>query len=625
MGGSYVACSQEPEDGTTVRQFEATAGPVLQVVPDDATEYQVEATVDALGNLTNKRVRVGGGTPVPGFDKSSLPPKPAEPPAPPHQTINPALAKRLHPEDPNAQTEVVVSVAHNVPFTGLPKLRRDLSRSAVENGDIMQARAAAIAAVDARRKPFRDAVATRARQLGAVVTGELVMGNGLSMTIPDAAVAALAKHPGVLEIDPRLDSNPPPSTISNGTSLATGMNGDFWRAGAGTDGSMPNFFMGDLDTGCRSTHTVFNSLDSGVLGLHRDCAHTTNDTCINSPFDPNYNDQDPINSHGTGVANIIMGGNSAASGFGLPFRGASKVELDYFNVYTGTVGDFNAVSRGFHVATIFGDDVIVGELQLAADFMSAPSVAADMAFDNGIAVIAAEGNTHDINLPASPGNAHKAMAVGDYDAVSGAVVSQVSNVIDGRFKPDFQAPTNVDAAGSGSDTSKRFGFNGTSGATAFAAGAAGLMYEWYAGFGLANKPGNLYTALLAQGDSGSQPGLPDGTGKLKMRSSSQWTTGQITLGTQTIDLTWTLAAGRKNLRLAIWWPEGIPDPHNDVDLKLFDASGNGVAISQWSGSVWEKVVLLGNLPAGTYTFRFVPFSMPRPSQVVYYTAVVDFQ
>ena len=616
-----AACSGEGELGAS-----ADIGSVdqtLQAVPDDGSDFQSQMSVDINGNITPGPVTKGAGVEVPGFDPRSLGNKPIVLAEPRRAKVTPSLARMLRPNDPKAVTEVVVSIAHNTPFSPLLKLRKDQPRTSTDNAQRLAARVTAIAAVDARRKPFRTKVANHAKSLRGVVTEELTMGNALAITLPDSAVQALAKHPDVLEIIPRYDGTPPPATISNGTSLATGMNSDFWRPWS--DGDLPALYIVDFDTGLRSSHTLFTSPDRGFLGLHRDCARG-NSSCINSPVNPAYSDQDLFWNHGTGVASIIMGGNSTSAGFGLPFRGVSRVELDYLNIYTDTTGDAVAVGRAYLLAANFGDDVIVGELQFSGSDSSSTSLGADDAFDQGIATVSACGNFDAVTAPASPGNAHKALAVGDYDAVSGATVFQVPGLVDNRIKPDFQTPTTVDAAGNGSNTAKRFGFNGTSGATGFAGGAAALMYEWYAtGHGITNKPGNLYTALLAQGDAGTMPGVPTGVGKLKMESGSWWWTGQLTLGTTTQDLVFSVPAGRKDMKVAIWWPERQSDAHNDVDLTVLSPSGSTIGSSVWAGSVWEKVKQTGNLTAGNHTVRFVPYSMPRPSQVVYYTVIASYQ
>jgi hypothetical protein len=610
---------------SATREAETANGPTLELVPEDATDFQAEATVEPDGTITHRRVVLGGWTVATDFDWSKLPKKPAAP-AIVREKIGALLAARLRPSAPDATTEVVVAVAHDAPFTRLPSLRRDLPRDSAVNTRLLAAREALFSAVDARRKPFRNAVIARAQALGAVVTEELPMGNGVVMTIPDRAVSALAAHEYVVSIAPRYEGTPPPaeSKISDGTSLATGMNSDFWRPFA--DGSLPSFRVALLDTGVRSSHTVFTAADAGVLGMHRDCVNTTDANCLNTG-NPAYNDQDPTWNHGTGAANVLIGGNSSVSGFGLPFRGVSHATLDYINVYNSSMHDLAAVSRAFNVAKSFTDDLIVAELQIPDGDASPASLAADDAFDNGIAVIAAVGNKNAINHPAAPGNAHKALAVGDYDAVTGVTISQIAEAMpDGRPKPDFQAPTSISVAGRANDQAINFVFDGTSGATAFAGGAAALMYKWLnMGWGMTNKPGNLYATLIAQGDGGTWPTGSAGAGKLKLKGGSEWTSGQITLGTSTINLTWNIPASRKDLRVAIWWPERQSDAHDDIDLNILNGSGVGVGYSGSTNGVWEKVSVDGNLPQGTYILQVIPYHMPRTTQVVYYTATTSYQ
>src|SRR6187551_3709214 len=296
-----AACSGEAElePSTNAESLEQT----LEAVPDDGSEFQAQMSIDADGNIIPGPVTKGVRVAVSGWDPRSVN-KPLDLVEPRRNKVNPSLARMLRPTDPKAVTEVVVSVAHNAHFSTLTKLRRDQPRSSTENTQRLAARLNAVVAVDARRKPFRDAVAAHAKSLRAVVTEELTMGNALVMSVPDSAVQALAKHPDVLEIIPRYDGTPPPATISNGTSLATGMNSDYWRPWS--DGDLSSFYMVAFDTGLRSTHTMFNSPDGGFLVLHRDCSRG-NQQCINSPVNPAYSDQDTRWNHGTGAASIMIG------------------------------------------------------------------------------------------------------------------------------------------------------------------------------------------------------------------------------------------------------------------------------------------------------------------------------
>src|SRR5450432_427222 len=181
-GFLLAACTTDPGETAVAPRDEMATSPILQLVPDDATEFQAELSVDPDGNISHRRVVLGGGTVVTGFDWTKLPKKAAATPTVKREKIGARLAARLRPLDSGATTEVVVAVAHDAPFSRLSSLRRDLPRDSAENLRLLADRAAAFAAVDARRKPFRDAVIARAQALGAVVTEELPMGNGLVMT-----------------------------------------------------------------------------------------------------------------------------------------------------------------------------------------------------------------------------------------------------------------------------------------------------------------------------------------------------------------------------------------------------------------------------------------------------------
>ena len=608
-----VACSSESSEvpSRKVEPLETA----LRAVPDDAIDFQAEATVDAAGKISERRITLGRGQLVAGFKADRLPPKPLEEISAPRSKIDPSLAANLLTGDPNATIDLVLAVAHDAYFSPMPKLVRDQPRTSTLNRERLAARVHAIAAVDARRKAFRSPVIERVRALGGAVHEEFTMGNGLAITIPRAAVESLVAHPNVVSVVARYDGLPPAGTIADGTGLAAGMNSTFWRPG--NDGDVPNFYVMSVDTGIRSSHTVFTSSDGGFLSRHADCFHG-NSQCENSPTNPAYNDQDHCD-HGTGHANIIMGaGNSA---FGMSFRGISRTHLDYVNVFNDNcVNDANATVRAFLKATVWGSDLIVSGVQATGGEDSVRARAADDAFDQGIAVVASCGNPGVVSVPGPPGNAHKALSIGYYSVYDGQTAGQVSGVVGGRIKPDVLGPTGVDVASNFHDYSAKSTFGGTSAAGAFVGGAAALMYEWYYNvWGITNRPGLLYTALIAQGD-GSGPGA----GRLKMESGSTWWTGSTTLGTQASDRIISMPAGRKNLKVAVWWPEKDTDAHNDVDLQVLGPMSLNVN-SAWAGSVWEKIAVPGALTPGSYTIRLIPYSMPRPNQVVHYTIIASYQ
>lgn len=303
--------------------------------------------------------------------------------------------------------------------------------------------------------------------------------------------------------------------------------------------------------------------------------------------------------------------------------------LDSLRVYdtNSTNINFDAMKalRGFRWATINSEKLIVPQIQSTEGPAGALSIAANDAFNAGMMVIAPDGNGSDITAPASPGNAHMALAIGDYDAQNSAgfVPSRVSGTPDGHLKPDLLAPTDVHAAAYPTTTSGHAPFGGTSASAAFAAGAAALMHDWYkSAFGAQwTAPGSIYSALLAQTISTGSSN--DGAGKLKLLGPSSWYTGAFTMGTTDVNIPFTVNAGNKDLKVALWWGEAQGSAHDDIDLYVYDAAHVLLGWSTYSGSVFEVFRKTGNLTPGTYTLQVHPYSMPRPTQFVYWTVAMS--
>lgn len=418
---------------------------------------------------------------------------------------------------------------------------------------------------------------------------------------------------------PRVESTPPPATVLTGR---TAMASDIWYNAGYDGGNLAGFYVGVIDTGVRSSHTVFTSSGGGMLSLHRDCVYG-NSNCLNSPPNPDYNDQDDsAHGHGTATANIIMGGISSLSGWGSDYRGTTKVVLDYLNTYIKSGGglDANAAVRAISRAIAWGDDLIIAEMQSQTSDSGAISLAADDAFDLGVAVVGAVGNTSQVSNPGAPGNAHKALSIGNYSASTGAVGGHVSGNIDGRVNPDVQFPSVVDAASNASDSSKYLSYGGSSAATAFAGSAAAILHHFHSVHGT-SEPGIIYSSMLVRGTSSSGGSATNGAGKFKFNNGGTSWNGKTTLGTSATIININVPANRKDLRVAIWWPEAQSDAHNNVDLEVLNPSNTLLGSSSGTGTVWELVALSGNLSAATYKVRLKPTSMPRTSQVVYYSVL----
>ncbi len=150
---------------------------------------------------------------------------------------------------------------------------------------------------------------------GADVNETFWLIKGVVAEMPLGAVKALAVRDDVRYIEPGYSGEPPP---------ADGNNFNDVDDGRGRIVSDPYFnlnqttgFIGILDTGVRSTHTLYSS----NLSIVNDC--TTNASCSGG------NPQDDCWNHGTSTGAIISGN----ANLGAAFRGVTDITLDSFKVY----------------------------------------------------------------------------------------------------------------------------------------------------------------------------------------------------------------------------------------------------------------------------------------------------
>ena len=317
---------------------------------------------------------------------------------------------------------------------------------------------------------------------------------------------------------------------------------------------------------------------------------------------------------------------------GNAYRGVTAAKLDSFKVYNcaGLVTD--AAIRGFEAAIAAGDHVIVAEMQGSGSESSSISAAADAAFDAGKIVIAANGNFGPASgTVRSPANAHKVIGVGAYNVQSLVTPSYQSRgpTSDGRIKPDLQLPTDTETASNASDTALRV-FGGTSGATPYAGGMAllwrNLLESLFVFFTPA--PGDVYSFLIVSGPV-AYPNFDNtqGVGKASMLPTGGIWRGRVSVSNgQTIDVTVIATGGSgtyPNLRAALWWPEGVSQSHNNIDLRIVDPSGVVRASSLSVPSVFERATVAGPVSSGTWKVRITGTSVPAAPQTVYWAAIVE--
>ncbi len=220
-----------------------------------------------------------------------------------------------------------------------------------------------------------------------------------------------------------------------------------------------------------------------------------------------------------------------------------------------------------------------------------------------------------INTVVAPGDAKKVIGIGAFDAVTWGMesFSTYGPLSDGRVKPDLVGPDNIAMATAENDTAWNVR-RGTSFATPFVAGAAGLVGDWFdVSSGQVNALMILYGAnrnFLASGNAqgAGVPQIPAG-------GWSWWGAVSVTTG-QNADIPIDVGTPTQHVNAAIWWPDPTSS-HSDVDLKLYNPSGSMIDSSTTIGSVFEKVSATTSLQSGTWKLRVQGYSVTG-TQTVYW-------
>ncbi len=506
-------------------------------------------------------------------------------------------------------------------------------------------------AVAADRAAERRTVVDVVRQLAGVVLEEYTMGNAIVARMPLKAAIEVSDLPRVIHVMPRYvegeapDSygNPDADPLNDVDDGRSRIHSDPFSAYGGSG------YVALLDTGVRRTHQLLYESASSPNNRIRlwkdclcggdDCEDVGNPQC---PYEPG--DRAMGTGHGTKTASILSGRNTQ---LGTRYIGVTSAKIDSWAVYP-TIGwpDAAVVIKAVERAVWHGARVIVAELQLDAAFNSAVATAFDNAYDQGVIVVAANGNfgyteedCSDWPLGGSvrcPANAHKVLGVGYYNVKdpseytcgmdNGDEMRQsLGPTTDGRVKPDLRMPTRSETGCRLSDSCIDL-FAHTSGATPYAAGAALLTYNFFNANQMLPSPGKIYAALLAFGHSpelsyffqyffgADQVRLGEPTG-------STWITGMRYVSNgENEDFMFPVTTGHEcDLHAAIWWPETASGNHSDVDLYVFNGSGNEVISSTDDDSIFERGKIDGALTASTSYWRFRMHGANVPSwATVYY-------
>ena len=563
--------------------------------PDPPGEVRAGSVVayDPVG----KRASV---TPVLFTASPSAISQPELPPViPPHAKIDPLLAgAKASSAGPTSFEEVVITFRETLPIPRFPQARFGEPSDSPAN---LAARSQAdrlIQRLEATRQPTRAARMLELEPLGVEVLETFWLIDAMRVKVPASAFDELAARQDVLYIEPVRTAIPPPDSNPNNdvTDARAYIRSDA-LASIGSGG-----FVGLLDTGVRSTHTLLSS--PSPLRFLRDCVNGTANNCTSGS---GLNPDDNFWNHGTSTAAIITGN----SNLGDNYRGVDWITLDSFKVYDNAGLQTAAVLRGFQAALAALDQVIVAEMQGSGSDTSSISLAADAAFDAGAIVVAANGNfgpgSGTVNTPA---NAHKALGIGAFNLETLVQPGYQSRgpAPDGRIKPDVQAPTDSETASNASSTALQV-FGGTSGATPYGAGLAIGWRNWAASTGAASfLPGIAYSWMILMGgqaypsfDNVSGAGharfVPNG---LFWSATCQFTgtPGFCDIPLDTFGLSFPY-----NLNAAIWWPENAADPHRNVNLSIVNPGGVVQATSTSVPSVFERARVAGLLAAGTWKVR----------------------
>jgi hypothetical protein len=242
--------------------------------------------------------------------------------------------------------------------------------------------------------------------------------------------------------------------------------------------------------------------------------------------------------------------------------------------------------------------------------------------------VAANGNNPDGGTSvSSPAIAHKALGVGrtDIGTTTPHTGSLRGPAPDNRIKPDIHAPSNTETARGVTDDDYRL-FNGTSGATPYAAGAAALLRNWLRQFGVID-PGQVYAQMIISGRRGGAVNNTNGAGLLALPVNGWAWWGKTEVSNrETIDIPLNIGAGHVLFDAALWWPEGrsgTTEQHSDIDIRLIDPSGVTRASGILAASVFERVQIAGAITPGTWTLRIHGFSTHAPDRPVYWSAHVS--
>lgn len=579
-------------------------------------------TIDEAGNVSDVSIST-----IPEGNISSIGAGDAIPQPTPSR-LHPRLQEKLSNlsgtnllESAETAERVIVSFEDRLETPRFATLRTDVPLDSPEARTILTHNEKLVEQLkQARSASYSEKKAQLTKSYGAKIVDEFWLIDALVIEIPLKSISGLLSNRNITYIEPEIDGSPPPQSRDVAGGRAR-INSDWYfnQVGGG--------FIALLDTGVRRTHTQFNDGSGSRIRNLYNCL--ASGPCNPTP-DPSFDD--PCSGgHGTSSAAIL----SANDDQGNRYRGVTRRRLDVYRVYPDEVNcglNTTAAVKAFEHATAQGTEVIVAEMQGVGGFTSSIPTAADKAYNAGIVVIAANGNSGPSSgTVRAPANAHKVLGVGSYDIISSTTPSDQSRgpTSDGRIKPDIQAPTCTLTASSASDTAIRTScYNGTSGATPYAAGAAALVGSYFRQIrsNVAWTPGQIYSYIISSGSDPYPFGNVMGAGRLRLHSAPSINAiGYVNISQGervNVQVPLKSSVNYTRIRGAIWWGEGV-STHNNINLYLVDASGTVHASSTDVGSVFE-MAQVANPASGNWYLRIVGTNVGSSSVRVYYSGISNF-
>lgn len=522
-----------------------------------------------------------------------------------------APAPKLRPElrGMSGPITVIVELAEDYQLSRLPRLAHDETRESpswAKKAELIQQH---IHSARAARGRSQERLTRLLAAGGATIRERHWLVNGFSATIDASQLAVLAADPQVKEVSPSVGGH----LLADIVTGRSAMNSDPYFNTA----NLNTGWIALLDSGVRTSHSVLAGRTTWV----RDCVNGLTNNCGTAGAGLTLDPSDIVN-HGTGVASVMSGTDA----LGFNKRGVTGINMDSFRVVVpGGAISYDAVIRGYAAAVAGGDNAVNASFDC---YSSVCTTAANNAFDAGLVVVAAAGNTGDNHI-GDPASGKKVLAVGALDPASWTRVdySSYGPSATQQTKPDLMAvsggPSGSLQVASNAGNATFFGVGGTSFSSPFVTGGAGLLSRWLRfsfGSSIAIEPGQTNAMLIASGAavSGATSDYKNGAGRLSLPTSATLYGAKVSV-TQgaTVDVPISVAAGVTKLDAALFWPEGAT--HNDVDLNLIRPDGTVAATSTSVNSVWEKVHV-DTSTAGTWKLRLRGYAVSG-AQTVYVAGI----